>query len=541
METIFTLLLPNYPHSVRGDTVEIELDRTGVTGFSVTSFAQTRMKLEAQMQGWLDCRSFSTLLPLLPGIGDRDSEVIIIIESADDRVYRLPWHCWSALSDCPQAEITFSLNTYQRQTSTSSRTQPRILAVFGDRTGIDTAADAIFIQQLQADVVTLVEPSIAQLRQQLDDRQGWDLLFFAGHGSEDNVGAIHLNPTESVTLSDLSQAVKAAIGRGLKLAIFNCCSGLGVATSLAAFDLPTAIVMREAIPNRVAQDFLQTFLRSFESGSSLLVAVADARRQLQSIEADFPCATWLPVVFWNPTVELPTWKSFYPQPIARINMWQLGAIVIATTAAIWGVRSQGYLEPIELATYDLEMNSRPMTELPDERIVVIGVDRALPVSDRVLFQALTKLQQYHPKAIGLDIYRDIPFGEGHRDLDTLLQQQDAIVSSCLMSGNSQKFPGVPAPPGVPPEHVGFTNFSLDPDGAICRQVLGMAAVDSGCTTDRSLSLSLALKYLDLAADEAEDGNLKIGDRQVAVLATSFGGYRSTNARDNLRGFRSGCH
>jgi CHASE2 domain-containing sensor protein len=534
----------NYPHRVRGDAAKIELDCTGVTGFSVTSFAETRMKLEAQMQAWLDSSSFSTLAPLLSRIGDapqgrlRDEEVAIIIESADDRIYRLPWHCWSALSDCQQAEITFSLNTYQRQISTSSRTKPRILAVFGDRTGIDTAADATFIQQLQADVVTLVEPSIAQLQQQLNDRDGWDLLFFAGHGNEDNIGAIQLNAIESVTLSDLSHAVTAAIGRGLKLAIFNCCSGLGVAASLATLGIPTAIVMREAIPNRVAQDFLQTFLHSFESGSSLLVAVAAARRRLQSIEADFPCATWLPVVFWNPTVELPTWKSFYPQPPARINLWQLGAIVIATTAAIWGIRSQGYLEPIELATYDLEMNSRLVTETPDERILVIGVERNQPVSDRVLFQALTKLQQYHPKAIGLDIYRDLPVGEGHRDLDTLLQQQDSIVSSCLMSGNSTKFPGVPAPAGVPPEHVGFTNFSLDPDGAIRRQVLGMAAVDGGCRTDHALSLRLALKYLDIAAaDEAADGNLQIGTHEVAVLGSSFSGYRSTDARDNLRGFQ----
>lgn len=100
------------------------------------------------------------MLALLPCIGDRDREVIIIIESADDRIYRLPWHCWSAISDCPQAEITFSLNTYQRQTSTSSRTQPRILAVFDDRTGIDTAADATFIEQLQADVVTIAKGGI---------------------------------------------------------------------------------------------------------------------------------------------------------------------------------------------------------------------------------------------------------------------------------------------------------------------------------------------------------------------------------------------
>ena len=537
----------NYPQPVRGDDLQIELDSTGVTGFSVTSFDRTRAQLETQMLAWLETSSFSTLAaPLLWHIGElasqserlHQSEVIIIIESADDRIYRLPWHCWSALANCPQAEITFSLNTYRRQQSSSDRTKPRILAVFGDRTGIDTEADAGFIQQLQADLVTLVEPTVAQLRHQLEDRQGWDILFFAGHGSDVNVSAVHLNPSESVTLTDLSPALAAAIGRGLKLAIFNCCSGLGLATSLAALDLPTAIVMREAIPNRVAQDFLQTFLHSFESGNSLLAAVAAARRQLQSIETDFPCATWLPVVFWNPTVALPTWKSFYPQPIAKLKLWQLAIAIFATTVTIWESRSQGYLEPLELATYDLEMNSRLIAEAPDDRIVIIGVNSDRPVSDRVLFQALTKLQQYHPKAIGLDIYRDLPFGEGHQDLNTLLQQQDAIVSSCLMSGNSPKFPGVPAPAGVPPAHVGFTNFSLDSDGGLRRQVLGMAAVDGGCTTEHALSLRLALKYLDVAAaDEAEDGNLQIGKREVAVLGNSLGGYRSHSSRDNLRGFQ----
>jgi CHASE2 domain-containing sensor protein len=530
----------NYPyaHSLRSNAAKIELDSTGVTGFSVTSFAETQIQLEAQMLDWLDSSSFNTLVePLLWSIGDRHAEVIIIIESADERIYRLPWHCWRALLECQQAEITFSLNAYQRQISTSYRTKPRILAVFGDRTGIDTNADAEFIQQLQADVVTIVEPSLSQLRQQLADPQGWDLLFFAGHGCEDRIGAIRLNASESVTLNDLSHAIKAAIGRGLKLAIFNCCSGLGVAASLAACDLPAAIVMREAIPNRVAQDFLQTFLQSFESGSSLLVAVATARHRLQSIESDFPCATWLPVVFWNPTVELPTWKSFYNRSPAPMSPWKLGAIVLATTAAIWGVRSQGYLESVELATYDLEMNSRPIAEPPDDRILIVGVDRDKPLSDRALVKTLQKLQKYHPKAIGLDIYRDIEFGEGHRDLTDLLRTQDAIVSSCLMSGNSKTSPGVPAPDRVQPDRVGFTNFSLDPDGAIRRQVLGMAAVDRGCTTDHSLSLRLVLKYLDVTADEAEDGNINIGNRKLEVLGSSVGGYRSIAARDNLRGFQ----
>jgi CHASE2 domain-containing sensor protein len=527
----------NYAHPVRGDAPKIELDLTGITGFSVTSFAQTRVQLEAQMQEWLDCSCFRSIGAHFREELSRDEEVVIILETEDDRIYRLPWHCWSAIADRQRTEITFSLNTYQCQTSTSHRTQPRILAVFGDRTGIDTTIDVKCIQQLQADVVTIVEPSIDQLRQQLDDRQGWDILFFAGHGADNSIGSIQLNASESVTLPDLSHAVRSAIGRGLKLAIFNCCNGLGLATSLAAFDIPTAIVMREAIPNRVAQDFLQTFLRSFESGNSLLIAVADARRRLLAIESEFPCATWLPVVFWNPTVELPTWKSFYYRSPARMSLWKLGAIVLATTAAIWGMRSQGYLEPVELATYDLEMNFRPISEAPDDRIVIVGVDRDRPLSDRVLVKTLQKLQQYHPKAIGLDIYRDIEFGEGHRDLTKLLRRQETIVSSCLMSGNSKKSPGVPAPEGVKPDSIGFTNFSLDPDGAIRRQLLGMAAVDRDCTTDHALSLRLALKYLDVAADEAEDGNMTIGNRKLEVLGSSVGGYRSIAARDNLRGFQ----
>jgi CHASE2 domain-containing sensor protein len=534
----------NCVNMLRGDSGAIELENTGVTGFSVTSFEETTIELARSMRDWLAGESFSEIGADLQHRCKQDT-LVIIIESADEYIYRLPWHCWSALADFPQAEITFSLTTYQHQLSTSTRIRPRILAVFGTSIGIDTAADAESIQQLQADVAISIEPSIEQLRQQLEDRQGWDILFFAGHGGESHLGEIQLNRLESVTLTDLSQVFKVAIGRGLKLAIFNCCHGLGLATTLAALDIPTAIVMREAIPNRVAQDFLQTFLHSFESGNSLLAAVAAARCRLQLLEANFPCATWLPVVFWNPTVPLSTWKSFYPQPIVKMKLWRLATIVLATAAAIWGMRSQGYLESAELAAYDLGMNTRPILEPPDDRILIIGVDRTQPLSDRVLVRVLTKIRQYQPQAIGLDIYRDLPFGEGHRDLSVLLKQS-SIVSSCLMSDNSNKFAGAAAPEGVKPERVGFTNFSLDRDGIVRRQILGMAPVESppdrlhphGCRTDHSLSLRLALKYLHLTeANEAENGNIKIGDREIDVLNSSFGAYRSTHAQENLRGFQ----
>jgi CHASE2 domain-containing sensor protein len=528
---------------LRGTSSNIELDATGMTGFSVTTFAETTIELAREMRRWLDSSSFREIGDRLYGLCHYgEDEVIIAIESEDERIYRLPWHCWRAVADRPQVEIIFSLNTYQRQPSISHRTKPRVLAVFGDSTGIDTTVDAASIRRLPVDLVLLAEPSIARLKRELDDRQGWDILFFAGHGSEDNISAVRLNATESVTSIDLSLALTAAIGRGLKLAIFNCCSGLGLGTSLAKLNIPTAIVMREAIPNRVAQQFLQAFLDRFESGASLLAAVAAARQQLQSLETDFPCASWLPVVFWNPTVELPTWRSFYPQPLQRMRLRQLAAIVLATTAAIWGIRSQGYLEPVELVAYDLTMTARPMAEAPDDRIVIIGVNRDRPIGDRLLVQTLTKLQQAQPKAIGLDIYRDLPFDEGHRDLATLLQNRDVIICSCLMPGQSQDFSGVAAPTGVRTDRVGFSNFSLDLDRVLRRQVLGMAPIDptveGGCSTDHALSLRLALKYLGIAAaDEADNGNLKIGSREIAVLGNNFGGYRSSAAQENLRGFQ----
>jgi CHASE2 domain-containing sensor protein len=540
----------NYPNPMRGEEIEIELDSTGITGFSVSTFQETRIDLERAMRQWFDCECFEPISLDLRDKLEPNQELIIIIETEEDSIHRLPWHCWSLLENFPRAEIAFSLNTYQRQTSISQRTKPRILAILGDRIGIDTAAEIQAIQQLQGDLVFSIEPSIAEIIHKLNDRQGWDVLFFAGHSSYDRAGTIRLNGDESVCLTTLSHALKSAIARGLKLAIFNSCSGLGLATSLATLNIPTVIVMREAIPNRVAQDFLRGFLSSFAGGNSLLSAVRDARAKLQQIEVDFPCATWLPVVFCNPSVELPTWKSFYPRSSPEIKLWQLAAIALATTATIWGIRSQGSLEPFELAAYDLAMATRAIPEPPDERILIVGVTETdlqkwgtknslSPLDDRIIAQTLQKLQQSQPKAIALDIYRDRAIGAGKADLTALLQQPEtSIISSCLMPGNSSDFPGVAAPNGVKSSRVGFTNFSTDRDGIIRRQILGMAPVDKHCDTDTALSLRLALKYLDIAEAQAtDDENILIGSREVEVLKSTVGAYRSTNAQQNLRGFQ----
>ncbi|MEM6403489.1 MAG: NB-ARC domain-containing protein, partial [Cyanobacteria bacterium P01_D01_bin.116] len=157
-------------------------------------------------------------------------------------------------------------------------------------------------------------PSRQEFNDKLWDSQGWDILFFAGHSqTNEETGVIYINenPTNNcLTIEQLKEGLKAAIDKGLQLAIFNSCDGLGLADGLEKLNIPTTIVMREPVPNRVAEEFFNYFLQGFAfEEKSLYTSVQEARRRLQGLEDDFPGASWLPVIFINPAEEPPTWVS----------------------------------------------------------------------------------------------------------------------------------------------------------------------------------------------------------------------------------------
>ena len=107
-------------------------------------------------------------------------------------------------------------------------------------------------------------------------------MFFAGHSqTEGKTGRIYLNEdttNNSLTIEQLQASLKIAIANGLKLAIFNSCDGLGLANTLEKLHIPTIIVMREPVPNRVAQEFFKHFLSAFAlSHQSLNLSVRQAR------------------------------------------------------------------------------------------------------------------------------------------------------------------------------------------------------------------------------------------------------------------------
>nr|WP_279239822.1 CHAT domain-containing protein [Scytonema sp. UIC 10036] len=232
------------------------------------------------------------------------------MQTEDNQIRRIPLQLWNFFERYPQAELALSSTTYERKSKPkSSKSYIKILAILGDSTGIDTQKDRVLLEQLpNAEVKFLVEPQ----RQMLNDElwvQTWDILFFAGHSftlSEQEIGYFRLNQTDSLTIAELKNALIKAIEQGLHLAIFNSCDGLGLATNLADLHIPQMIVMREPVPDKVAQEFLKNLLREFSTGKLLYQSVREARMRLQGLENEFPCASWLPVICQNPS-ETPFW------------------------------------------------------------------------------------------------------------------------------------------------------------------------------------------------------------------------------------------
>ena len=282
------------------------------THFSEVEFRRLCQQVHAQLNAWLTSETFLNIDRQVRSQLNPTEEIRFIIETDDDHLLRLPWHCWNFFRDYRKAELALSRPEYKQREALPPkffRKRIRILAILGSSEGIDLRSEQRFLAGLpDSETQFLVQPDRREFNAQLWDEQGWDILFFAGHSrTEGKSGRIYINEKQthnSLTIEELEEVLGAAIDRGLKLAIFNSCSGLGLANALAKLNISQVIVMREPVPNLVAQEFFRYFLTAFAlQRSPLYLAVQEARRKLQGLEDDYPAASWLPVICQNPALE----------------------------------------------------------------------------------------------------------------------------------------------------------------------------------------------------------------------------------------------
>ncbi len=297
-------------------------NRAGFLKEQVTTFSEQEIKnlsneLEENINNWFNSPSFTNVANQLRSKLNPSDSIRFIIQTSDIKLKLLPLHLWEFFDDYRKAEIALSAPQSDRLSkSIPNRKKVRVLVILGNSENIELGiqADLEALNQLPlSEIKVLSQPNKQDLHEQLWHPLGWDILCFCGHSdSEDDgsTGIIEISPTEKLSLKYLKSALTNAIENGLQLAIFNSCKGLGIAQDLAELHIPQIIVMRQPVPDEVAQVFLKNFLQAFANGKSLYNSVREARQKLEGLEDRYPCASWLPVICQNPAEVPLKWLQF---------------------------------------------------------------------------------------------------------------------------------------------------------------------------------------------------------------------------------------
>lgn len=544
----------------------------GVTNVSMGSDVEHCRMLSRQLRdrvhNWLNEEAFRPIREKLLEQLSPPDRVRILLQTQDPLLQRLPWYELQFFDRYRHAEVGICSSDYQQVSYEGTRSSPvRILAVFGNGVGLDTQTDQQLLKSLNAEIHVLEEPSRETFNRHLWDNRGWDILFFAGHsrsdgGGSEGSGELFLNATDKLTIPQLKHALRKAIDRGLNTAIFNSCDGLGLAADLSDLHIPQVLVMREPVPDRVAHAFLQGFLESFADGSSFYLAVREAREKLQGLEADYPCATWLPVIVQNMAETPPTWSSLQgkEEVVAREieqhsrvplhSHWArfragVGCSVAIATALILS-RQIGLLERWELAAYDQLLRLRP-AEAVDSRMLIITNTKAdiaqqtdtvgnSSLSEKTLSNLLDKLRVLAPEVVGLDIYR--PQRAVDKNLQAQLRTTNNLVGICKIPDEKVDPEGILPSPEIAAadrRRVAANDFVESEDNVLRRQLVYLEPVPGFACPGDTFATVVASRYLEAAGNVAvtqdEKGRLYLGKSLFYTIGESqrsFGGFHDLN-------------
>jgi diguanylate cyclase (GGDEF)-like protein/PAS domain S-box-containing protein len=172
-------------------------------------------------------------------------------------------------------------------------------------------------------------------------------------------------------------------------------------------------------------------------------------------------------------------------------------VSFGVASCIIALRALGLFQQFEWGAFDQFFQLRPI-EAPEEHITIVAIDeRSLrtvgtwPIPDGVIAKLLTKLNQQKPRAIGLDIYRDLKVNSGHEQLLAAYKAIPHLIGIEQLSHNQNN--QVLAPIGLSQNQVGFNNIVLDADAKVRRSLVYWHTSDNH--KHESFALKVAKVYL----------------------------------------------
>ncbi|MEA5469848.1 CHASE2 domain-containing protein [Spirulina sp. 06S082] len=220
--------------------------------------------------------------------------------------------------------------------------------------------------------------------------------------------------------------------------------------------------------------------------------------------------------------------------------WQQKQVFCWVSVGVAGctilLRSSGILQTWEWAAFDQLFRLRP-PESREERILIVAIDEediqesgTWPIPDRTIAELIRRLNEAQPRAIGLDIYRDLPVEPGHALLRETMTQIPHFVGIEKLEDKQEQ--GINPPVILSKEAIGFNNVVIDADGRVRRSLFYVHPEGEPHT---SFALRLALLYLQQEGIEPQPSeknakHLKLGNSTFSPLQPNDGSYIRTDNR-----------
>jgi hypothetical protein len=428
-----------------GLTLSPVFDTNTVTNVSTQDMVELNYNLRVALNNWLNFGNFARIDRRLRTDLNVLDRILVVIIGEQLPVWQLPWHFWEFFHDYTQAIEVFSKPRFTdvRQIEPQHKGKVNILTLSGRDPHIVLSLP--FLKTLpQAYSQPLETTSAHEIAQHLNHTKPWDILIFNGHGDTIRYksfqdGVIYLDNDTPLEISRLKTEIQIAVNRGLQIAIFNCCNGLGLAEQLSDLNIPYIIVMREIVPNQCAQDFLKQLLTQYSQGDSFPAAFKRARDSLKLTAGGFAqFADWLPILFHNPLSDRVTWRDLAATAFSKLIPPQVTAACrylsqpnhrmsinfgLSSLLSIFALHLQsqpqiiagenGIIDRLQAAQVErLARSSSPVTMVNYDAVSLLGLvshDRDL----HELIQKVTAKSKPTAWSIGLDINNPTTIFEGN--------------------------------------------------------------------------------------------------------------------------------
>jgi adenylate cyclase len=209
------------------------------------------------------------------------------------------------------------------------------------------------------------------------------------------------------------------------------------------------------------------------------------------------------------------------------------ALMVANLVALMLLllRETGWLQSLELSAYDRLVAFFAGSQESDRVVLVVTTEADInrfgyPIRDNDLSAVLARVFAGGPKAVGVDLYRDLPMPPGNAELQAIQRTHDNLywVFKLRDAGNI----GVPPPPALRETGREVLADHVTDAGGVVRRSLLLAADERTGINWRTMGVSLAERY-SAQRLRPMDNDLALGKGRIPVLEQPYGPYARVDA------------